>query len=192
MGRLDDMRAAAAKSTGKPPVRPPMAPLEKKKKKSKTERLIEAKAIPEKHTRPWVTAEHIVKHKCGCSVGCKYYLETKCVPCEIKSKKARTARLRASRMARGRIKALYWIEYPMPAEAVKIIIFNGVRWEGSLKVPDVPFLFIADRRTERDCLFELHEKYATWAKESGIPPRPIPVCEPKPTEPAPVAEEPKP
>jgi len=192
MGRLDDMRAAAARATGKPPVRPPAAPPDKpkkEKKKSRTAQLAEARVKPEKNVRPPATAEHVVKHTCGCLVGCNFYLGVKCPGCEIKSKRARKVRLRANRLAKYGIKVPYYIAYPLPEGTAKSIRFTDGRWHGSMAVPEIPEPFTADRRTERNCLFELHEKYALWAQGQGIEPKPYSPRHPKSETPTPPPEE---
>lgn len=163
MGRLDDMRAAAAKSKkmggpGVPPTSPPPRPAPP------------AEPAPAKNGREPFLNKHKTKairlverflYGCG-HVG--HVAEVNRHPCPG-CRAANRAR-RATRYA--------WVPCRLPPGSIKVIVWDGTHWVGTLTVPGCPEPFRATEPTEKYVCHTLHAMWAATQKTPAEEPAPPP------------------
>ncbi len=148
MGRLDDMRAAAAKAT-KPnppaPVVPPPSP---------------APAAKPKVIAVEADAKEIITFECGHKIGVHHFRCKKCDACAGNARRARNVKKREKAVALAMANPRPDPQR-LPPGSVKTLTWNGSEWRGALAVPGAPeFTFAAPG--EKGCYHGLHNAYMAW------------------------------
>ncbi len=155
MGRLDDMRAAAAKKPARGATTPKPAPVPT------------VQAEPPKAPQPVAVeaaAKEVITFACGHKIGVHYFKCKKCEACVGDDRKARIAKKHERYEANKAARRPVLIVERLPAGSVKTLTWDGSEWRGVLVVPSAVGApeFTATASGEKGCYHALHDAYVAW------------------------------
>ncbi len=161
MGRLEDMKAAAAKSKRTKPVteqpKPVVTPQVAEAPLLVVEQPVAESAPPtkkhKKAEKPPAPEGSVVVFRCGCRVATKNVQDWKCPGCTRWQYKktleyyARKKEPDDKRLPPGSVKHLEW---------------DGTVWRGTLTIPGVPEPFKYEASNEKATYLGLHDEWVKW------------------------------